>query len=619
VFADTASENQENFFIEITSVDGAVLLGDTRTQVTIINVDNANTLIATLAESLINATSGDNIFLDASTSIDPAGGTLSFSWRQVDTSGVPLVLNAPSRSTLQFQAPDLRSSITFEVEVSISNAAGATASAIALVAVEPPLIPTTLHGRLPATPGGTDYQAYYDEDLDITWLANANVAGEMTWEAANIWAEELDVNGVKGWRLPVLSPVNGSSFNLNFSNNGTTDNATAISSTDGLDGGWRDPQADSVSELGHLFYVTLGNRGGCTPNGNGSSTSCERPPRFGFIRTDPFVNIQKNNVYWAGTELGSLEAWSFDNAEGRQINNSRAETLFAWAVHSGDVDGSVAAICQLPPITTGGRCVNEAVARSPADIDAYITSNFGRRVGVDGKIIYKNLRLLGAIGDQLQPLNVSSPCSIKVNAGAALTGSSISLHARQGLSINWSADIVSPGEVCLISDKQNTFLNGGHSFSAHSLSIRAAKKAIIGFRSELNVNGDMELVSTGMGFNSQVKVGNKTRITSRTFVMKADNLAELAYQADVSTTGNLGITTGNRLTSKTSLSNRSNIVAGTDIVLGSGGKVRIGFHTTVTAGNYLGINANDEVDCSIANLALITYGNKSGNCSGQLP
>ena len=31
----------------------------------------------------------------------------------------------------------------------------------------------TLHGRLPLTPGGTDYQAAYDDVLDITWTTNA--------------------------------------------------------------------------------------------------------------------------------------------------------------------------------------------------------------------------------------------------------------------------------------------------------------------------------------------------------------------------------------------------------------------------------------------------------------
>jgi len=40
-----------------------------------------------------------------------------------------------------------------------------------------------LLGRLAATPGGTDYQAYYDDVLDITWAANANINGAAGWSA----------------------------------------------------------------------------------------------------------------------------------------------------------------------------------------------------------------------------------------------------------------------------------------------------------------------------------------------------------------------------------------------------------------------------------------------------
>jgi len=31
-----------------------------------------------------------------------------------------------------------------------------------------------LLGHLPTTPGGTDFQAYYDNTANLTWLANAN-------------------------------------------------------------------------------------------------------------------------------------------------------------------------------------------------------------------------------------------------------------------------------------------------------------------------------------------------------------------------------------------------------------------------------------------------------------
>jgi hypothetical protein len=74
----------------------------------------------------------------------------------------------------------------------------------------PPPSYATLIGVLPATPGGTDYQAYYDDVADLTWLANANAAGmEMDWTTANAWAAGLDIDGVTGWRLPASVPCIG--------------------------------------------------------------------------------------------------------------------------------------------------------------------------------------------------------------------------------------------------------------------------------------------------------------------------------------------------------------------------------------------------------------------------
>ena len=46
------------------------------------------------------------------------------------------------------------------------------------------LVATEAHGallgRVPLTPGSTDYQAYYDDGLDITWTRNANLAATLT-------------------------------------------------------------------------------------------------------------------------------------------------------------------------------------------------------------------------------------------------------------------------------------------------------------------------------------------------------------------------------------------------------------------------------------------------------
>ena len=58
--------------------------------------------------------------------------------------------------------------------------------------------------------------AYYDPNLNITWLADANYAqsnsydsdGLMSWEAATTWANTLMFGGITGWRLPTIDRNN---------------------------------------------------------------------------------------------------------------------------------------------------------------------------------------------------------------------------------------------------------------------------------------------------------------------------------------------------------------------------------------------------------------------------
>lgn len=53
-----------------------------------------------------------------------------------------------------------------------------------------------LIGVLPATSGGTDWQAYYDDLLDITWAANANMDSSGSWGSQVAWAAGLTLGGV---------------------------------------------------------------------------------------------------------------------------------------------------------------------------------------------------------------------------------------------------------------------------------------------------------------------------------------------------------------------------------------------------------------------------------------
>ena len=170
-----------------------------------------------------------------------------------------------------------------------------------------------LVGRLAATPGGTDYQAYYDTEADLTWLADANYArtsgyprtygdGSMIWQVANDWAAQLTVDGVSGWRLPTTLQPDASCGNQSGS----------ISYGYNCTG----------SELGDLFYNALGNTAGSLTN------------------TGPFSNVQPL-AYWSATELlsNTYDAWIFNMGNGgyQYYRNKNNFTSIGWAVQSGDV------------------------------------------------------------------------------------------------------------------------------------------------------------------------------------------------------------------------------------------------------------------------------------------
>ena len=163
------------------------------------------------------------------------------------------------------------------------------------------------------------FEAYYDTALNITWLADADIAntrgdaneGRKNWGDAVAYAAALDVFGVTGWRLPKVLPRDGSTvYNTTFTNNGSSDRGYA---TTGI--GW-----GTASELGHMFYVTLGN------------------PTFSLTNTAPFSQLAAND-YWTGQPLGSLATtgFFFNTGAGLQSTASLAFTYKTWAVRDGDI------------------------------------------------------------------------------------------------------------------------------------------------------------------------------------------------------------------------------------------------------------------------------------------
>jgi hypothetical protein len=142
--------------------------------------------------------------------------------------------------------------------------------------------------------GDTVVDAFYDTDLNITWLRNANVNGLMTWANALSWAGNLSFGGYTDWRLP------------------TSDTTCDLFNCTG-------------SEMGYLWYSELGNRAGdLTPN------------------TGNFVNMQAY-AYWSGTEYSpdTNRAWHFNIDQGDQAVAGKEYLMFAMAVRTGDVTPTV--------------------------------------------------------------------------------------------------------------------------------------------------------------------------------------------------------------------------------------------------------------------------------------
>jgi hypothetical protein len=187
----------------------------------------------------------------------------------------------------------------------------------------------------------------YDDVLDVTWLQDANYAmtsrydadGRMTWDQAVQWAATLTYRGYDDWRLPTVSPANGSQFvygdlasHPSNSYSGLTDVGFNVAGT--------------YSELGYMFYVNLGNKGYYSTTG---AINWD----WDNLNSGPFYGLQ-HYFYWVGTEyVHSPEnfptnptycappascAWDFVIGYGDQTIYNKQSQFYAWAVRDGDVE-----------------------------------------------------------------------------------------------------------------------------------------------------------------------------------------------------------------------------------------------------------------------------------------
>ena len=166
--------------------------------------------------------------------------------------------------------------------------------------------------------------AYYDDALDVTWLADANLAasntfgvsginpgGSMAWDKANEWIAAMNNAGYQGasdWRLPTIVDTGSSGCNWGYSE---TDCGYNVQTATG---------ATVFSEMAHLFYTTLGNTARYDTN------------------PGPFTNLLPN-TYWSGNTYSvyPTSAWTFGFGGGGQGDRDKSSTFVAMALRSGDI------------------------------------------------------------------------------------------------------------------------------------------------------------------------------------------------------------------------------------------------------------------------------------------
>ena len=155
----------------------------------------------------------------------------------------------------------------------------------------------------------------YDTDFDITWYDYTT--SQDSWQNQMNWADGLSVtigdDTYTDWRLPTAlnqdgsGPCGGGGYNC------------------------------TNSELGHLFYTELLNKGYVALDGTYPQLG------WGLTNKGDFQNLQPVN-YWSGTEFADNtdNAWYFSTHYGHQNNYNKngvheIATFHGIAVHPGDV------------------------------------------------------------------------------------------------------------------------------------------------------------------------------------------------------------------------------------------------------------------------------------------
>lgn len=173
-------------------------------------------------------------------------------------------------------------------------------------------------------------QVVNDTDLNITWLANGNLAatntfgviginadGSMSWNTAKTWIGAMNSAnylGYNDWRLPATTDFGNDGCNFSYY---------------GTDCGF----SSTGSEMTHLFFDELGN------TSYYNSSAVHILGTGGLRNVGPFNNLQRQNIWWSGTEYApdTRDAWFFYATGSQNHYTKSANVGYALVVRPGQI------------------------------------------------------------------------------------------------------------------------------------------------------------------------------------------------------------------------------------------------------------------------------------------
>lgn len=207
------------------------------------------------------------------------------------------------------------------------------------------------------------HEGVYDDVLDVTWLADANLPtsntlgvsgilldGRMDWDEAEEYIAAMNnfggtgYLGVNSWRQTIVAPVNGVSLTRSYSFDGSADNGYQVSAPVSNNNPNGQSAGFTGAELAYHYFNNLGGLGACYGVG-AMQTTCPGFSVSGIFNASNLENLAlfenlQNALYWTGTEdgtFGEIEAFFFNSGRGLQSTNFKGQSKRVWPVAIGDV------------------------------------------------------------------------------------------------------------------------------------------------------------------------------------------------------------------------------------------------------------------------------------------